>query len=378
MVDGEIRLRDGRSVGYTDSGTAGQTAVLWCHGGPGSRLEPAGFAQGSDLRLIGIDRPGYGKSTPRPGRSIADWVPDALAVLDHLRVERCIAVGVSTGGAYALALAALAPERVGGVVACCALTDMRWAEGKAMMGAEGTRDVWEAPDRDTALRHIAGLFGDDGSGMLSRASGAEAGPPLPPADQALLSDPVFLAGMVAGFPAMFAHGVQGYVDDRIADGVGWGSFDVSRVRCPVVVVHGGGDTIVPVAHAHHTAALVPGAKLRVFDELGHFSIIAQVRAGAGRHRGAGAGLKRARYARLRSTAATSRSRSASSESPSARASPRAIASQARSSVKSSSASSSGACGSRPDASRSSRMSSSWRRRSARCTRRTSVSVAIKA
>jgi pimeloyl-ACP methyl ester carboxylesterase len=75
---------------------------------------------------------------------------------------------------------------------------------------------------------------------------------------------------------MFAHGVQGYVDDRIADGVGWGSFDVSRVRCPVVVLHGGSDPIVPVAHAHHTAALVPGAKLRVFDELGHFSIVAQI------------------------------------------------------------------------------------------------------
>src|SRR5512139_415750 len=105
MIDGEIRLRDGRSAGYTDWGRPGETAVLWCHGGPGSRLEPAGFAQGAALRLIGIDRPGYGKSTPRPCRSIADWVPDALAVLDQLRVERCVVVGVSTGGAYALALA---------------------------------------------------------------------------------------------------------------------------------------------------------------------------------------------------------------------------------------------------------------------------------
>ena len=32
------------------------------------------------LRIIGIDRPGYGLSTPQPGRTIAGWVPEALAV----------------------------------------------------------------------------------------------------------------------------------------------------------------------------------------------------------------------------------------------------------------------------------------------------------
>jgi pimeloyl-ACP methyl ester carboxylesterase len=279
MIDGQIALRDGRTVGYTDSGTPGQTALVWCHGGPGSRLEPAGFAQtgGTDVRVIGIDRPGYGKSTPRPGRSIADWVPDALAVLDHLGIERCVALGVSTGGAYALALAALAPRRVLGVIACCALTDMRWVEGKAMMPEPGTGDIWRAPDRAAALRIAEDLFGADGSKMLALASGGGEGTnPLPPADQALLGDPQFLASFASGFPAMFAQGVAGYADDRIADGVGWGSFDVARVTCPVIVLHGGRDSVVPVAHAHHTAKLVPGAKLELHDELGHFSIVLQV------------------------------------------------------------------------------------------------------
>jgi pimeloyl-ACP methyl ester carboxylesterase len=75
---------------------------------------------------------------------------------------------------------------------------------------------------------------------------------------------------------MFAHGVAGYVDDRLADGPGWGSFDVSAIRSPVVVLHGGSDSIVPVALAQHTAAIVPGATLRVFGQLGHFSIIQEV------------------------------------------------------------------------------------------------------
>src|SRR6266545_3364849 len=96
-----VTVAGGRTVGYADYGPADGFPVLNCHGGPGSRLEPkSGAAAAGEvgLRTIGIDRPGYGLSTPLPGRSIADWVPDALAVLDTLGVERCVAVGVSTGG----------------------------------------------------------------------------------------------------------------------------------------------------------------------------------------------------------------------------------------------------------------------------------------
>jgi len=275
--DGQIQLEDGRTVGYADYGPSNHTAVLWCHGGPGSRFEAqalAPAAREAGLRIIGIDRPGYGRSTPRPGRDIASWVPDALAVVDHLGIDRFVTVGCSTGGAYALALASRS-ERVLGTVACCALTDMRWAEGKAVMMRDGGQiaQIWNAPNRAAALAAAIDSFGEDGSKMLTQAG---SGPGLPPADLALLTNPEWLAGMMAGFPVMFAHGVQGYADDRLADGPGWGSFDVAAIRCPVVVLHGGKDSIVPVAQAHYTAKIVPGAKLRIADELGHFSIVGEV------------------------------------------------------------------------------------------------------
>jgi pimeloyl-ACP methyl ester carboxylesterase len=271
--DGEVRLPDGRTVGYADYGASNHTAVVWCHGGPGSRFEPqAAAAAGRDagLRLIGIDRPGYGLSTPRPGRDIASWVPDALAVVDHLGIDRFVTVGMSTGGAYALALASRS-ERVLGTVACCALTDMRWAEGKAavMRNNAPIAEIWSAPDRAAALAFATESMGADGSKMLALPG---TGPELPPADLALFANPEWLAGMVGGFQAMFAHGVQGYVDDRLADGPGWGSFNVGAVRCPVIVLHGGKDSIVPVAQAHYTGKIVPGATVSIFDELGHFSI----------------------------------------------------------------------------------------------------------
>jgi pimeloyl-ACP methyl ester carboxylesterase len=268
-----VALADGRVAGFIDYGPPRGVPVLWCHGGPGSRLEPATFAgpaSQAGFRIIGIDRPGYGKSNPKPERTIGDWVPDALAVADAVDAPRFIAVGVSTGGGYALALAAKVPARVIGVVACCALTDMRWGEGKAMMTAPAVAGIWNAPNRDAAIALATDVMGADGSKMLSRAA-EEA--PLPAADVAMLEDPTFINGMVAALPEMFAFSVQGYVDDRLADGVGWGSFDLSNIRCPVTVLHGEADTIVPVAHARHTASLVRGAKLTIVPEVGHFSII---------------------------------------------------------------------------------------------------------
>jgi pimeloyl-ACP methyl ester carboxylesterase len=272
MTEGTITLEDGRTVGFADYGTPDHTAVLWCHGGPGCRFEPdpsAISARKAGLRFIGIDRPGYGLSTPQPGRTIGGWVSDALAVLDHLGIDRFVTVGASTGGAYALAVAA-SSRRIIGCVACCALTDMRWTEGKAMV--PGTALVWNTRDRAAAMAIVAEQMGEDGSRVNVHTGGV----PLPDSDKALFADPVYLAWWLRWMKEMFTSGIAGYTDDRLADGGGWGTFDVTAITCPVAVIHGGSDTFVPVAHAEHTAAIVPGATLRVYEPLGHFSICQEV------------------------------------------------------------------------------------------------------
>ncbi len=275
-VEGQrIRLADGRMVGFADYGTPAAAAVLWCHGGPGSRVEPAHLAAEATqagLRIIGIDRPGYGLSTPQPGRTIAGWVPEALAVAEYLGIGQFAAVGISTGGAYALALAALARDRVLGVVACCSMTDMRWPEGRATMSRPHAHAVWEAAGRAEALAAAIDAHGAQGQKMRGPAFAAA----LAASDQALFADPWWMKKATAAFAAMFAQGLEGYADDRLADGAGWVTFDVASIRCPVTVLHGRSDRIVDVIHAHHTAGLIPGAKLVVFDDLGHFSIVTKV------------------------------------------------------------------------------------------------------
>ena len=76
--------------------------------------------------------------------------------------------------------------------------------------------------------------------------------------------------------AQFAHGVQGYVDDRRADGPGWVSFDITAVDCPVVLLHGSEDTIVDPVNAQHTTSLIPQATLRIEDGHGHLSVTATI------------------------------------------------------------------------------------------------------
>jgi pimeloyl-ACP methyl ester carboxylesterase len=268
--DAVIEVEDGRTIGYADFGRPDDRPVVWCHGGPGCRSGPryiASAAIEAGVRLIGIDRPGYGLSTPRPGRSIADWAHDALAVADHLGVDRFATIGLSTGGPYALAVAALAPERVLGVVACCAITDMRCRPARDTMSRPHALAVWEAPDREQAIAAAIASHGVDGTRIVASADG----PTLGASDQAMLRQ-LWGQQWIAALPTMFAHGVEGYTDDRIADRDGWGSFDVARITCPVIVLHGTDDVIADPVHARHTASIVPGSQLRLVSGAGHFSI----------------------------------------------------------------------------------------------------------
>jgi pimeloyl-ACP methyl ester carboxylesterase len=193
-------------------------------------------------------------------------------VAGYLSLDRFYVVGVSTGGAYALALAALAPERVLGVVVCCAMTDMRDGPARSTMSAETCHALWDAPDIAAATAAAAAAFGNDGSLLLE----GELGEGLGPSDLALFEDPAFLEAAAAGVPAMFAWGVQGYADDRRADGSGWDTFDIADVACPVTVLHGEDDGVVDVIHARHTVSILRDARLELRPELGHLSVVAEI------------------------------------------------------------------------------------------------------
>lgn len=115
-----MTLPDGRRLAWCEYGPAGGRPVILSHASLWSRLQQhpddGVLLYRHGIRLIVPDRPGYGRSDPLPGRSIADWPADVLALADHLGIGRFATAGIMLGGEYALAVAAIAAQRVDHVV----------------------------------------------------------------------------------------------------------------------------------------------------------------------------------------------------------------------------------------------------------------------
>ena len=144
------------------------------------------------------------------------------------------------------------------------MTDMRHPETRA--GMPSCIQLWDSGSRAAAAEIAVAQWGPDGTKTPFVSA-------MPRADlDAIAESMVDTAAVERGRAAKFANGVMGYVDDRLADGPGWDSFDPKRVSCPVVLVHGESDTVVPVSAAHYTASLISHAELRLYPTLGHMSI----------------------------------------------------------------------------------------------------------
>ncbi len=107
---------DGRTLAVQDAGDPEGRPVLVHVGTPGGRRlygrRTLADAERRRLRLITYDRPGYGGSTPQPGRSMADCAGDVRAICEALGIDKVPMWGWSGGGPHVLACAALLPDLV--------------------------------------------------------------------------------------------------------------------------------------------------------------------------------------------------------------------------------------------------------------------------
>ena len=118
-LEGSVAVRDGRRLSFAEFGHPRGAAVVWMHGTPGARrqipIEARAFAEEHDLRIIGVDRPGIGSSTPHLYPNILDWTSDLVELCDVLDIDKMRLIGLSGGGPYVLAAGAALPDRVHGV-----------------------------------------------------------------------------------------------------------------------------------------------------------------------------------------------------------------------------------------------------------------------
>src|ERR1700742_5199741 len=138
-----LRTGDGRTLCVRVGGGEPGRSVLVMHGSPGSSVLYDGWsdeAAARDIRLVSYDRPGYGGSSPHPGRTVADCASDVTTIADALGIDRFGVWGWSGGGPCALACAALLPDRV--VAAALIASGAPWdADGLDFFAGMGQGNV---------------------------------------------------------------------------------------------------------------------------------------------------------------------------------------------------------------------------------------------
>lgn len=109
-----LMLPDSRKLSYAQFGSSSPTArtIFFLHGWPGARTEGTYLEEAAkthNVRIICVDRPGVGLSTPDPNRTVLAHAKDIECLAQHLKAERYGVLGVSGGGPYALACAKALP-----------------------------------------------------------------------------------------------------------------------------------------------------------------------------------------------------------------------------------------------------------------------------
>lgn len=249
---------DGQLLHYRDEGPRGDPVpLLLIHGTSSSLHTWEGWAKvlRQQRRVISLDLPAYGLTGPWTGANqgrpytAPEYTRVALQLLDHLGVQRFAVAGNSLGGEVAWRLAAQVPQRVDRLV---------------LVDAAG----YQVTPKDIPLGwRIARL------------------PVLGGLSKHLLPRPLIVQGLVSvvGDPAHISEAmVDRYYELTLREGnraafierarqwtPGEGVQRIQGVNVPTLVLWGGRDRLLPPELAQRFAADIPGAQLRIFDELGH-------------------------------------------------------------------------------------------------------------
>jgi pimeloyl-ACP methyl ester carboxylesterase len=231
-----------------------------------AELDPARMG----LRTLLYARPGYGRSTPRPGRTVAVAAGDTAALLDALQVEKFLNLGWSGGGPHALACDALLPDR------CAATAIMAGTAPYAEAEESSEVRAWYEADEDNQLAFAGDIEGFRQSVDAFVAQLARANADGVTANTKSAADRRFLSEGHAEWVASFfraagVSGGHGAADDYLATFQDWG-FPLAGVR-PVIIWQGTDDQNVPPFHAVWLRDHLPQAELRTLQGEGHVSIV---------------------------------------------------------------------------------------------------------
>jgi pimeloyl-ACP methyl ester carboxylesterase len=270
-----LQLKDGRSLAWGCYGDPLGRPLYVFHGFPGCRLQAALLreqAAAAGVLLVAPERPGFGRSTPQPRRSILGWAADVAQLADHLGHARFGIAGISCGGPYALACAHQMPSRVSwvGLVAGIGPMDAPAIRKGQMpllraMFALARINPWLA---SPVLALDALMFRRDAGRALRQLAGMMVEP-----DRRLLAEqPRVAAEFAASLAEAYHQGLAGVLREAQLIGSPRG-YALEDIRVPVRVYQSGIDRNVPPAMGEYMAQRLPQGQLRLYPGEGHLSIL---------------------------------------------------------------------------------------------------------
>lgn len=273
-LEGNVAVGDDRQIGFAEFGDPQGRAVFWLHGTPGARrqipVEAREYAERKHIRLIGVDRPGIGSSTPFQYRNVLAFADDLRTIADVLGIDDMAVIGLSGGGPYALACAAAMPDRVlvCGVLGGVAPTVGPEAISGGLMSLGSAiapfMPVIGLPLRLAAVGLIQAIrpLGSRAVDMYGRVS--------PIGDRRLLARPEFKAMFLDDLLNGSRKQMAAPFADVVVFARDWG-FRLDQVKVPVHWWHGDKDHIIPFEHGQHVVALLPDAELYTLPGESHLA-----------------------------------------------------------------------------------------------------------
>ncbi len=270
-----LDLTDGRRLAFARYGDRAGRPLVVLHGFPGSRLQAAFLddkARRAGVCLIAPDRPGFGRSTHAPQRTLCSGARDVARLADHLGHARFDVMGISCGGAHALACAHELPQRVGRVILMAgmgpmdlpAIRDGQLPVLKAMFALARRHPALVSP----MLALDRALYRRDPQRAVKMVAGMLSAP-----DRRLLADQPRVAELFgASLAEAYRPGLRGAMREAHLIG-SRRDHALSRIEVPVDVHQGAWDRHVPPAMGRYLAAVLPNARLHAYDDEGHLSIV---------------------------------------------------------------------------------------------------------
>ena len=263
-LEGNVLVGTDRKLGFAEFGDPQGRPVFWLHGTPGARrqipVEARIFAEKNGIRLIGVDRPGIGSSTPYEYKKVIDFADDLRVIADTLGIDKMVIIGLSGGGPYTLGCAAAMPDRVVAVGILGGVAPTRGSDGIGG-GIMGNVGLPVAP----VLEHVGGTLSIVAAGLI-RLIKPVAEPALylyasisPEGDRRLLVRPEFKAMFLDDLLNGSRKQLAAPFADVVVFARDWG-FRLDEVKVPVRWWHGDCDHIVPFAHGKHVVDLLPDAE----------------------------------------------------------------------------------------------------------------------